>query len=41
MTEITWKWGRRPPNWNWGQMIEQLMIYFEGRITTEDLNVNL
>ena len=41
MMEITWKWGRRPPNWNWGQMLEQFMVYFEGRITMEDINVNL
>lgn len=40
MTEITWKWGRRPPTWNWGQMIEQIMVYFEGRITIYDVNDN-
>ena len=41
MTEITWKCGYRPTYWNWSQMLEQFMIYFEGRITMEDINVNL
>ena len=41
MTEITWKCGNRPTYWNWSQMLEQFMIYFEGRITMEDINVNL
>lgn len=41
MTEITWKWGNRPTYWNWSQMLEQFMIYFEGRITMNDINVNL
>ena len=35
MTDITKKWEGKP--WNWGQILEQLFIYFEGRITQEDL----
>ncbi|TAH63365.1 MAG: IS256 family transposase [Anaerolineaceae bacterium] len=35
MTDITKKWEGKP--WNWVQILEQLFIYFEGRITQEDL----
>ena len=35
MTDITKKWEGKP--WNWGQILEQLFIYFEGRIIQEDL----
>ena len=38
MTDITKKWEGKP--WNWGQILEQLFIYFEGRITQEDLYLN-
>lgn len=32
MMDITKKWGGKP--WDWGQILEQLCIYFEGRIFT-------
>lgn len=35
MTDITKKWVGKP--WDWGQILEQLCIYFEGRITPADL----
>lgn len=35
MTDITKKWVGKP--WDWGQILEQLYIYFEGRITPADL----
>lgn len=34
MMDITKKWDGRP--WNWGQILEQLCIYFEGRISPAD-----
>lgn len=36
MLDITKKWEGKP--WNWGQILEQLCIYFEERITTQDLD---
>lgn len=36
MMDITKKWEGKP--WNWGQILEQLCIYFEGRITQQDLD---
>ena len=36
MMDITRKWKGRPRNW--GQILEQLCIYFEGRITLQDLD---
>ena len=36
MMDITKKWEGRP--WNWGQILEQLYIYFEGRINTADFD---
>ena len=35
MTDITKKWVGKP--WDWGQILEQLCIFFEGRITQGDL----
>ncbi len=35
MMDITKKWVGKP--WDWGQILEQLCIYFEGRITPADL----
>ena len=35
MMDITKKWVGKP--WDWGQILEQLCIYFEGRITPVDL----
>jgi putative transposase len=35
MMDITKKWIGKP--WDWGQILEQLFIYFEGRITQADL----
>ena len=35
MTDITKKWVGKP--WDWGQILEQLCIFFEGRITQADL----
>lgn len=35
MMDITKKWVGKP--WDWGQILEQLCIYFEGRITPSDL----
>jgi transposase-like protein len=35
MMDITKKWVGKP--WDWGQILEQLFIYFEGRITQSDL----
>lgn len=37
MMDITSKWKGKPNRWNWGQILNQLMIYFEGRIGPEDL----
>lgn len=37
MMDITEKWIGRSNAWNWGRILNQLMIYFEGRITPEDL----
>lgn len=37
MMDITEKWVGRSNAWNWGRILNQLMIYFEGRITPEDL----
>lgn len=36
MMDITKKWEGKP--WNWGQILEQLFIYFEERITRQDLD---
>lgn len=36
MMDITKKWEGRP--WNWGQILEQLCIYFEGRISPADFD---
>ena len=36
MMDITKKWEEKP--WNWGQILEQLCIYFEDRITQQDLD---
>jgi len=36
MMDITKKWEGKP--WNWGQILEQLCIYFEERITPQDLD---
>jgi len=36
MVDITKKWEGRP--WNWGQTLEQFFIYFDGRISTQDLD---
>jgi putative transposase len=36
MMYITKKWEGKP--WNWGQILEQLCIYFEERITPQDLD---
>lgn len=35
MMDITKKWVGKP--WDWGQILEQLCIFFEGRITQADL----
>ena len=35
MMDITKKW--TGTTWNWGQTLDQLMIYFGGRISPEDL----
>lgn len=35
MIDITQKWTRKP--YNWRQIFEQLCIYFEGRVTLNDL----
>jgi transposase-like protein len=35
MTDITKKWVGKP--WDWGKILEQLIIYFDGRITPADL----
>lgn len=35
MTDITKKWVGKP--WDWGRILDQLYIYFEGRITPADL----
>lgn len=35
MTDITKKWVGKP--WDWGKILEQLIIYFDGRITLTDL----
>jgi len=34
--DVTKKWEGKP--WNWGQILEQLCIYFEERITPQDLD---
>jgi transposase-like protein len=36
MIDITKKWNGRP--WDWGKILEQLCIYFEGRITLTDID---
>jgi putative transposase len=36
MMDIMKKWEGKP--WNWGQILEQLCIYFEERITPQDLD---
>ncbi len=36
MMDITKKWNGRP--WDWGKILEQLCIYFEGRITLADID---
>ncbi|MFV0239165.1 MAG: IS256 family transposase [Lacrimispora sphenoides] len=36
MMDITKKWEGKP--WNWGQILEQFCIYFEERITLQDLD---
>ena len=36
MMDITKKWEGKP--WNWGQILEQLCLYFEERITQQDLD---
>lgn len=35
MTDITKKWVGKP--WDWGKILEQLIIYFDGRISLADL----
>ncbi len=35
MCDITEKW--TGAGWNWGQTLDQLCIYFEGRITPADI----
>jgi len=35
MCDITEKW--TGAGWNWGQPLDQLCIYFEGRITPADI----
>ena len=37
MMDITKKWVGKSGTWNWGQILNQLMIHFEGRITQEDI----
>ena len=37
MMDITEKWKGKSNTWNWGAILNQLMIYFEGRILPEDL----
>lgn len=37
MIDITKKWNGRSNTWNWGRILNQLMIYFEGRILPEDV----
>lgn len=37
MMDITEKWKGKSNTWNWGTILNQLMIYFEGRILPEDL----
>lgn len=37
MMDITDKWRGKPNRWNWGQILNQLMIYFERRIDPEDI----
>jgi len=36
MVDITKKWNGKP--WDWGKILEQLCIYFEGRITLADID---
>ena len=36
MVDITKKWNGKP--WDWGKILEQLCIYFEGRITLTDID---
>lgn len=36
MIDITKKWNGKP--WEWGKILEQLCIYFEGRITLADID---
>lgn len=36
MIDITKKWNGRP--WDWGKILEQLCIYFDGRITLADID---
>ena len=36
MCDITEKW--TGAGWNWGQALDQLCIYFEGRITPADID---
>lgn len=36
MVDITKKWKGRP--WDWGKILEQLCIYFDGRITLADID---
>ena len=38
MIDITKKWNGRSNTWNWGRILNQLMIYFEGRISPEDVD---
>ena len=37
MMDITRKWNGRSNQWAWGTVLNQLMIYFEGRISQEDI----
>ena len=37
MMDITGKWNGRSNQWAWGTVLNQLMIYFEGRISQEDI----
>ena len=37
MMDITAKWNGRSNQWSWGIVLNQLMIYFEGRISPEDI----
>lgn len=37
MMDITVKWGGKSNQWNWGTVLNQLMIFFEGRISPEDI----